>query len=94
MGDKPHGVETPAIEWERHSTFEHRARRGGRLVGLVTRPTRGVFWAHRTGWSPATGSIEDHGPKTRHRTLAAAKAAVEQSAPPIAAASTVLRRAL
>ena len=92
MSDEPHGLEEPAIEWERHSTFEHRARRGGRLVGLVTRPAQGVFWAHRTGWSPDTGLIEDHGPKTRHRTLADAKAAIEQSAPPVAAASTSPRR--
>ena len=81
MSDEPDRVEAPAIEWECHSTFEHRARRGGRLVGLVTRPARGVFWAHRIGWSPGTGSIDDYGPKTRHRTLAAAKAAVEESAP-------------
>ena len=79
------------IEWERHSTFEHRARRGGCLVGLVTRPAPGVFWAHRIGRSPATGSVEDYGSKTRHRTLAAAKAAIEQSAPDIVAASPATR---
>ena len=75
-------IEMPAVEWEKLSTSEHRARRGGRLVGLVTRPTRGVFWAHRISSSLATDRLEDHGPKTKHRTLAAAKAAIEQSAPP------------
>ena len=77
-----------AVEWEKLSTSEHRARRDGRLVGLVTRPpARGVFWAHRISWSPVTDRLEDHGPKTKHRTLAAAKAAIEQSAPPTSAAA-------
>ena len=87
MSGEWEGMETSAIEWERHSTFEHRARRDGRLVGLVTRPTRGVFWAHRISSSPATDRLEDHGPKTKHRTLAAAKAAIEQSAPHTSAAA-------
>ena len=80
-------IEMPAVEWEKRSTSEHRAHRDSRLVGLVTRPTRGVFWAHRISSSPATDRLEDHGPKTKHRTLAAAKAAIEQSAPPTSAAA-------
>ena len=74
-------VPSKQIEWEKHSTFEHRAHRGGRLVGLVTRPVAGVFWAHRISWSPATGKVDEHGAKTRHRTLTAAKAAIERDAP-------------
>ena len=69
------------IVWHRLPTHEHHARRGRRLVGLVTRPAAGVFWAHRISWSPDTDTVDEHGPKTRHRTLTAARAAVELSAP-------------
>ena len=69
------------IIWHRLSTYEHQAHRGRRLVGLVARPVAGVFWAHRISWSPDTGNVDEHGAKTRHRTLTEARAAVELSAP-------------
>ena len=69
------------IAWERWSVHEHRARCGSRLVGLVTRPTAGVFWAHRVSFCPTSRQIVEHGPKTKHRTLVAAKSAIEESSP-------------
>lgn len=69
------------ITWERWSVHEHRAHRDGRLVGLIARPASGVFWAHRISFWPESGRMVEHGPKTRHRTLVAAKAAIEESAP-------------
>ena len=69
------------ITWERWSVHEHRARRGSRLVGLIARPAAGVFWAHRVSFQPESGRIIDHGPRTKHRTLVAAKSAIEGAAP-------------
>ena len=75
--DNPNGQ----ITWERWSVHEHRARCGSRLVGLIARPVAGVFWAHRVSFWPKDSRVVDHGPKTKHRTLAAAKAAIEEAAP-------------
>lgn len=76
------------ITWERLSPGEHRARRGRQLVGLVTRPARGVFWAHRVWWDPASGHVDEYGPRTRHRTLTAARAAIEADVPAAGPAQT------
>ena len=59
----------------------HHPHSDGHLVRLITRPAAGVFWARRISSSPTAGDIDEHGPKTKHRTLAAAKTAIEESAP-------------
>ena len=87
MQDDRATATTPAldgIDWERRSTSEHHARRRGCLVGLVTRPAPGVFWAHRISWCPSAMAFGNHGPKTRHRTLTDARRAIEESAPGLA----------
>ena len=76
-----HDNHSGQIAWERWSVHEHRARCGSRLVGLVTRPAAGVFWAHRVSFQSESGRIVEHGPRTRHRTLAAAKSAIGESVP-------------
>ena len=66
------------IEWVRVSVFEHQARVAGRLAGLVTRPAPGAFWAHPISYCARTPRVAQPGDPTKHRTLRAARQAIEQ----------------